>query len=286
MQVLKKSLSILISAFLISAVWGAELEGKNLETLHMALDAKLYINNFSQLEDKLNYCQKIQDQIAESEDEVSEEVKFICNGIFLLERENAIFNEKKKNTPSNKKKKNKSMEKNEAAEEKILDYFDQYKNFAATHENLSSHFYFHYKEMEFATVPYLSTGDQLKIFMHTFDDYKKIEEQNPFLSENLFMQGAMLYFMPAIAGGSKTKAIEKLDSAYTTALCDYEKSSALVMKSQILFESKKLEESKDLLNSALEIAPENTTIKLLIDANQAGYSMFELEKYLENVEKN
>ncbi len=132
---------------------------------------------------------------------------------------------------------------------------------------------------------YFSTKEQLKILTNLFDDYKKIEEINPDYSENLGILGMMLYMIPGAFGGNKKDAETKLQKAITTATCDYEKVNALVMYSQVLFEEKQTSKAHEYITQALEISKNNKTILQIKEVNDAGYSIFQMEKYVEKNKK-
>lgn len=271
---------ILIVVFLIQFVffsYGKELEGKNLQAVNTVINANLIADQYEELSDKLNYLASVEEQIAGLNDEISDEASLICRIGLELQKENAKNAELLKQAKKEKKKiKNTKDPEKEAF---IMGLFDEYKKFAESHNDLSSHFYFHYKETEFATMPYLSTGNQLKILKTISDDYKKIEEMNPDYGENLFTYGMVLCMMPKIAGGNKEVGLEKIKRACEVSATDYEKLSALTVYSQLLYEDKKKDEAREILERAQNIIPDNKTILQIMEMNEAGYSMFQSDDY-------
>ena len=256
-------------------VFSKELNDSDCSVIMMLLDAKLDVENFEELEEKMDFMQEIQKKYEELKPSISEEAQLISRNLIVLEIESLKQVERiKKEEKQNRKSKKQEFYKNSENEKILMSCFEEYKNFLDTHEDLSSHFYFHYKEVEFATLPYLKTADQMKVLKDINEYYEKIEKMNPFFSENLLYLGMMFYMMPSIFGGNKTIAKEKLMLAIEKAACRYEKVSACTMLSQILFEEKEREAAVQYLDMAIAVSPENITLKLLKLQNEAGYSMF------------
>lgn len=270
----------LIFLFVCVFAHSKELEGKDLEIFTTVVNSKLYVENFEELSDKLKYLDGIEKDLVNVESALSDEAKLICHGIIILQRETVKNNPGVgiSSEPQNKKKDKKDPKAKET-EKILMDLFNSYDEFAKAHENLSSVFYLRYKEAEFATLAYLSTSQQLKILKNILGDYQKIEEMNPNYSENLINLGMSLYFVPAILGGNKKDAEEKLRIAVRTAANDYEKVNANLILSQLLLEDKKTDESKKFFEAAWSIAPNSKTIKELKEMNDAGYSIFQADKY-------
>ncbi|MCQ2592445.1 MAG: hypothetical protein MJ188_06630 [Treponema sp.] len=268
-------------------LFGKELNGKDLQAVHWVLDAKYYVDNYEKSEEKLAFLTQKEMEFRENYGDVSEEALIICKSIFILAKEtakiSAFYNLDESMGQANKKEKKDKAEKKERAAESemvVMNCFKELKAFAENNSEMSACFNYHYKEVEFSTLPYLSTNEQLGILKNVIEDYRKIEEQNPKLSENLFMLGTVLYFVPKIAGGDKKEAKEKLILALENAGCLYEKNSALVMLSQIHFEDKEFDEAKKYLDEARKMNLKNKSVELIARANEAGYSMFRMENYL------
>lgn len=263
-------------------LWATELCGQDLKAVNLVLDSKLYINNFEKTEEKLNYLQEVENQIEMISSEISEEANLICKNILIVQKQTAIFNPQDLEVHQSKKN---QKEENPELKKIAMDLYNSYKDFYETHEAVSSHFMFHYKEAEFNILPYLTTKQQIKVFKTLIDYYKDIEKQNPEYSENLSSLGMMLYFMPGIMGGSKKEGEEKLIKAYKTASCNYEKATAGMMVSQIMLERKNSEEAFIYLEEIQALAPENKMIKQIKDLNEKGYSMFSIDEYEKDLEK-
>lgn len=264
-----------------------ELEGIDVAAVHKALNAKLTENCFESADEKLNFLKSEYEEIQSLE--IGDEASLIATSLLKIEMETVKTSEALRLIMEKEKgKKNKSKisqeELNPEAKEVILGCYEKYKDFAEKNENLSSYFYFHYNETLYATVPYLAKKEQLKIMTGMLDDYKKLEEINPDLAETLNMYGAVLWFLPGAFGGSKKSGEEKIQKAIKVAACDYEKANALVLYAQLLLENKESEKAAEFMNQALELSPENLTIKKIRDANNAGYSIFKMEDYEKGLE--
>lgn len=281
----------LINFFLITTlcltVSAKELNGKNLSYVHKALDAKLIQNCFEKAEDKLSYLSA---ELSETENaDINDEAKLIASTLLKIEMESVKTSEEMRILKENEKgKKNKKKinqeDLNPGAKDVIFDCFEKYKAFDEANKDLSSYFYFHFNETMYATIPYLSKKEQLKIMTSMPDDYKRLEEINPDMAETLNMYGAVLYFMPGAFGGSKKLAEEKIRKAIEVSACDYEKANALVLYAQFLFEEKEKDEAAKLMDQALALSPENLSIKKMRDANLAGYSIFKMNEYEKTLE--
>lgn len=275
---MKKITVVLVSVFLFSFCgYSKELEGKSLQAVNFVLESNLGVSEYETLEEKLNYLDKTENQVEKYGDEISDEAKFICKSILRMQKETTKSEEllKQEKDQNNKAKK----EENPETKALILGWFAEYQEFDKTHQDLSSHFYFHYKEAEFATLPYLSMGKQLDILKNIIGDYKKIEEMNPNYGENLFTYGMSLYMAPKIAGGNKKSGIEKIYKATQVSDTIYEKVSALLVYSQIMFEEKKFEESKKYLMEAETLSTAKIKYAEIREMNDAGYSIFDAEEY-------
>lgn len=261
--------------------YSKELEGKDLQAVTYVLNANLYMANYENVSDKLNYLNEVEKDVKTFEAELSDEARLICQQMLILEKVTAKNNaaESFSSEPQNKKKSKNDKDAKED-EQKLMDCFHAYEKFAETHENLSSFFHLRYKEAEFATVPFLPAAQQLKILKNTLSDYQRIEEMNPDYSENLMNLGITLYFVPGILGGNKKESVEKMRKAVQTASCEYEQVNTNLLLSQLLYEEKQIDEAKKYLDFAASIAPENKTIKIVSEMNAAGYSIFHADKYL------
>lgn len=288
---MKRSLiSIIVFISLCFCSFAKELAGEDLKAVHKILDAKLFINDYESAEERMAYVLKVEKSINFSA--LSDEAALICKNCLIMAKESAVdvkydlelLVEQSKNAKKEKEEKEEKID--EAAKKKAMDFFATYQNFAATHDNLSSHFWFHYKEAEFATVAYLPKTQQLKILGGLLDEYKRIEEINPNNSENLFMYGMILYMMPGILGGSKKNALAKIRKAIDTAACDYETATASMMLAQILLEDKKTDEAKVYIDKASKIDPKNKMLLMIKELNDKGYSFFQIDKYAKKYAKS
>lgn len=266
--------------FVCSSAYSKELEGKDLLGVTYVLNANLYMQNYDEVSDKLNYLNEVEKEVRNFESELSEEARLICQQMLVLEKVTAknSASEGISTDPQNKKKDKNDKEAKED-EQKIMNCFQVYEKFVETHENLSSFFHLRYVEIKFATVQYLPATQQLKILKNILGDYQKIEEMNPNYSENLMNLGIALYFVPGMLGGSKKEAVEKMRKAVQTASCEYEKVNTNLMLSQLLLEEKQPDEAKKYLAVASSMAPDNRTVQKVIEMNAAGYSIFQADKY-------
>lgn len=276
---MKKIAFVLLSAVMTCFCgYAKELEGKDLQAVNIALESNLGVSEFETLEEKLTYLEGIEGQIEEFGSGISDESKLICRSIMRLQKETAKTEELLKQEKDQKKKNNK-REKDPEVEAMIMGWFKEYEDFAQTHSDLSSHFWFHYKEAEFATLSYLSMSRQIEILKNIVDDYKKIEEMNSDYGENLFTYGMSLYMAPKMAGGDKQAGIEKIYKATQGSSTNYEKVSALVVYSQLLFEDKKYDDAKKYLLEARELSPSKKRYDEMLEMNAAGYSIFKADDY-------
>ncbi|MCQ2576358.1 MAG: hypothetical protein MJ162_06405 [Treponema sp.] len=253
-------LSLLLIFSICCSGFAKELEGKDLEAVYKVLNMKLPAGNFKEPAERLAFITEFEKQIIPLYDDISEEAKIICKNIIALDKENCL-------------------DKKQKSEDRVKACVAEYKNFAEKNKNLSSYFYFHQKEAEMNAAFYLSLAKQLEMMKNVITDYKALEVINPENSECKFFLGAILYFAPKIGGGNKPEGMEKIKSAIEKAGCDYEYATAVITYSQFLYEEKNYDESKLYLNKALEKYPDNNTIKELKEMNDAGYSMFQIEKY-------
>lgn len=266
-------------AFVCISVCGfaKELEGVNLQAVNMALDAKLYVGRYEELQDQLDYLESVEKQIGSFGDSISDEAKLICKGTLLLQKETSKA-EYKAQLEKNQKKKGKK-EKDTELEARIMNLFEEYKSFMESHSDLSAHFYLHYREAELSTLEYISMSKQIEIYKNIVSSYKSIEAINPDYGENLFTYAMMLYNAPKMAGGDKALAHEKALKAIEVSKTDYEKATANIIYSQILVEDKKIDEAKKYFLEGKKMVPENKKYDEIQKMNEAGYSMFQSEEY-------
>lgn len=282
---MRKILSLIfITVIGISSSFAKELEGTNLQAVKTVLEANLGVNEFEELQDQLNYLNRIERKIASYGDGISEEAKLICKLVIAKQKETAIEMDKLKKDDGQKK--NSKQEKDPVKEAAAMELFNEFKTLAEADENLSSHFYYYYKQAEFATIQYLPISQKMEIFKTIIKDYEKIEEMNPNYGENLFTLGMVMYMMPKAMGGNKEGGLEKILKASKVSATKYERVSALALYSQIMFEEKKYEEAKNYLALAHEQVPLNKSFEKIQEMNDAGYSFFKMEEYRKKVKKS
>lgn len=124
------------------------------------------------------------------------------------------------------------------------------------------------------------------IIKNIINDYRQIEEMNPEYGEILFVYGMSLYMAPKIVGGDKKLGIEKIYKATQVSATNYEKVSAMVIYSQLLFEDKKYEEAEKYLMAAAELSPSKKQYQEIKEMNEAGYSMFRAAEYKKKNKKS
>lgn len=273
------SLFVFLSA---AGCFAKELSEKDLELVHRSLDLVLKAADYTKLNDKLlclqNGAVKLQPEI---DSKISEEAKLICNSIITCEEINE--READRQLKEGKKKKNKNIESDDKTT--IMNLYNEFLEFEQTHEDLSSHFYFHKREAINTAMLFMGTMEQLKYVSSLINDYKKIAEMNPDYSENLMYLGSVYYLAPAIFGGNKKLGEEMLFHALETAKCKSEKVYALMAYSQVLFDKGRKEEAKELMKQAEQAAPGNQIVGLFIRMNDAGYSIMNADKYFEKNKK-
>lgn len=282
---MRKILSLIfITVIGISSSFAKELEGTNLQAVKTVLEANLGVNEFEELQDQLNFLNRIERKIASYGDGISEEAKLICKLVIAKQKETAIGMDKLKKEDVQKK--TSKPEKDPVKEAAAMEMFNEFKALAEANEDLSSHFYYYYKQAEFATMQYLPIGQKMEIFKNILKDYEKIEEMNPNYGENLFTLGMVMYMMPKAMGGNKEFGLEKILKASKVSATKYERVSALALYSQIMFEEKKYEEAKNYLAMAHQQVPLNKSFEKIQEMNDAGYSFFKMEEYSKKVKKS
>ena len=129
-------------------------------------------------------------------------------------------------------------------------------------------------DLIFFSMPF-SINTIIKYGISVKEFYEKSIEKDPeFCYANL--NYAQWYFWaPGIAGGSRKKAEEILENAFSFAVTPAEKYYAGIFYSQCLFENKKREESRAVLQVAYEQFPQSLYVKLIKECNENGYSIFE-----------
>lgn len=284
---MKKIIWILAFFTICFCAFTKELSGNDLKAVHKVLDSKLYINDYETADEKKAYLSRVEKSIDFSS--LSQEASLICKNSLKMAKDSATTTKYDLSllveAAESAKKKEKKDKIDEAAKKKALDFFGTYEKFAETHNDLSSYFWFHYKEAELGTLAYLPTTQQLKKMGGLLDEYKNLVEMNPNNSECLFMYGMILYMMPGVLGGSKKDGLAKIKKAVETAACDYETATASIMLSQILLDEGKTDESKYYMNKVLKIDPKNKMVLMIKELNDNGYSIFQMEKYIKKNSK-
>jgi hypothetical protein len=113
--------------------------------------------------------------------------------------------------------------------------------------------------------------------MHEGMDVKKYYEKAVTLSPETAMfylnLGMWYYYAPGIAGGSKKKAQELIQTAEKKASLTYEKFFSKELLSQFFFEANDKKTAADLLAKASAINPNSRTIDFVQKLNQHGWSV-------------
>lgn len=101
---MRKILSLIfITVIGISSSFAKELEGTNLQAVKTVLEANLGVNEFEELQDQLNFLNRIERKIASYGDGISEEAKLICKLVIAKQKETAIGMDKLKKEDVQKK---------------------------------------------------------------------------------------------------------------------------------------------------------------------------------------
>lgn len=262
----------------VNSLFSKELEGKSLEAIQLVIESNIQIAELEELNEKLGVVDRLEEQIAEIGDEISDEAKLICKTKLMLLRETAKAEDLIKQEKEQKKKSSK-REKDPEMEKMVTALIDEYRGFEESHSDLSSSFYFHYKQAEFAGLSFVSTSKQLEAVKNIVDDYRVIAEMNPENGEVLLTYGMALYMAPKILGGDKVVGLDTIYKASQVSGTKYEKISAYIAYSQLMFEDKKYDEARNALNEADKLVPGSKTYKEIIEMNDAGYSMFKAKEY-------
>jgi len=205
---------------------------------------------------------------------ISEEAAFLCDAIINQEKFQITDNMLKK---QEEEKKNKEIKKEREKNSKqfVLKQFEDYKAFELSHSDLSTCFYFHYKQAELETADYLSFSKQMKMLKNICKDFEEIEKMNPEYVENLYTYGFMLYLMPGFFGGNAEKSLEKVNKAIETAETTYDKVNAMIILSQICFDAGLKDEWKMCIEVLEELVPGSKQIAEIKQLNESGKSAFD-----------
>lgn len=276
---MKKIIAVIIFSIAgIASGFAKELDGKNLKAVNKILEANLQVSAYETLEEKLFFLEESENDLRAMGADISEEARLVCKSILETLKETVKAEDQLKQEQVQKKK-NTKKEKDPEAEAKAMAAFKEFQDFEQAHKDLSSHFYFHYTQAEFGTVPYLPFGKQMELLSKIVEDYKKIEEMNPNYGENLFFLGMSLYMAPKIAGGDKKAGLEKILKAAQVSETNYERFTSMLIYSQLMFEEKKFEEAKMYLALAAALSPDEKQLKEIQEMNEAGFSFFKASEY-------
>lgn len=136
-----------------------------------------------------------------------------------------------------------------------------------------------------STMQFLPQSQAIKLGLEEKDMYDYMMEKYPDFSYLFINSGLWYMFAPAIGGGSDTKAMEYFQKALDSCKSKYEEYYASIYYSQLLFDKKKKDSSKELLNRADKVLPGKRYIKLINLLNDNGYSIFYYTSNREKVDK-
>lgn len=272
-----KKILVLLCGVLFSVYGFAHsLEGKDLQAVNLALDARLYVNDYEELEEQLAYLEKVESQIAEMNGKISDEAKLVCKSVIISQKQTSISADELKKSEDKKQKDKKNQD---PSKDELYQCYLEYEEYEKSHSNLSAQFKFHKLEAEFSTMAYLSTTKALKKMKEIIEGYKALADLEPDYSENLFTLASVYYSIPKVMGGDKEYATKCVLTGIENARNNYEKSSCYILYSQFLFEEKKYDESKKYMELGKAIDPENKAILKYEEMNKAGYSIFDERAY-------
>lgn len=157
-----------------------------------------------------------------------------------------------------------------------LKKLEDYRNLKETEKEttLSEYFYCTMADVMSCFMGY-SVGDVLKYGTKVKPLYEKALEINPKFSYALSNIGQWYYYAPAIAGGSKKKALNYFTLSSQNAKTDSQKYFANIFYSQLLFEEKEYEKSSKLLEQILQISPKSKYLQKIKNLNENKKSLYD-----------
>lgn len=114
----------------------------------------------------------------------------------------------------------------------------------------------------------------LKYGMKLKKNYEECLKINPDNSYCLTHLAQWYYWAPGISGGSYSKAQKNFEKAVEAAKTPADRYYAYIFLSQFLYERKQKDKCSELIVKALEEEPDSKYVKLLMDVNKEGYSLF------------
>lgn len=123
-----------------------------------------------------------------------------------------------------------------------------------------------------------SVSDVLKFGTSLKPLYEKALEKNPDCSYILTNIGQWYYFAPKIIGGSKKKTLSYFEKAREAAKTPAQKYFADIFLSQLLFENKDFDRSRELLAEAETFCPGSFYLAKINKANARGISLYQYNK--------
>lgn len=191
----------------------------------------------------------------------SEEVQFISENIFIVDRINYVLLLDPKDT---------SMKEQMIERLSIIDnYLDSHEGEVINEWALTSS-----ADVMAMTLSFLSPGEMIKRALMIKKLYTDSIAKNPSYSEAYANLGQWYAEAPAIAGGSKEKARDCFEKAYASAKTDTEKFYAAAMLSQSYFIDKNTAEAEKLLDAADSIQKGTFLIRMMRNANSVGADYF------------
>lgn len=202
----------------------------------------------------------------------SEEVQFILENIFIVDRVNYVLLKDPKDT---------------SMKEQLIERIRLIDNYIASHEGevINEWFYTSSADVMAMTLNMLSAGEMLKRALMVKKFYLESIAKNPAYSEAYANLGQWYAEAPAIAGGSKEKARDCFEKAFIYAKTATERFYAAAMLSQARFIDKNIAEAERLLAMAEEIQPKTFLVRQMKDANSVGADYFYFVGHKEEINK-
>ncbi len=146
-----------------------------------------------------------------------------------------------------------------------------------TNEELSKYFLCTQADVTSCYMGY-SVADVMKYGKSLKPLYESAVNKDPAFSYGLTNLAQYNFWAPGIAGGSKQKAIEYCQRAYSAASTTSQKFFAGIFYSQMLYETGKKDDCVKIMRQVQQLQPQSIYVRKILDANGQGMSLFEYNK--------
>lgn len=271
----KRIICFITIAFLVTAnFFSGDFTSYEKELFGQIMDFRLELKTIKDKNETLKtydeYWKKLNS--AEVQTNITEEMKNIMDNIYISER-NGILKQINPDTDEMK--------------EQILAQYEkistQQYDIPVTERNpylVSSS-----GDLTTEAMKYLPKTQLLKQMKQGLELYDEVIKVYPHFSPILSNLGIMAYMTPELMGGNKEKGLKYMEDSYVYSAYDFEKYNYGLMYSQVLFEEKKFEKSKEVFSTVQKILPEDEYVQLTARVNEAGYSLFEYMMHKDKIER-